>query len=112
MKNKFINVISICLVTFLLAGCGDGIDIALVTDTGTVTDKSFNQGAYEGIIRYTEENEKISKVYEPKDATTDCYLANIKQAVSDGADVIVCPGVLFEEAVYTAQKKYPYVEFS
>ena len=111
MNKKLLNVIGALFVTFALAGCGKGIDIAFVTDMGTVSDGSFNQGAYEGVARFTEETGKVSKVYEPDEASTDAYLKNIKAAVKDGADVIVCPGVLFEEAIFTAQKKYPKVDF-
>ncbi len=111
MRKRIINVISLVLMTFALAGCDDGIDIAFITDMGTVYDGSFNQGTYEGVARYTEETGKVCQVYEPDGVTNDDYLANIKKAVKDGADVIVCPGYLFEEAIYKAQKKYPKVEF-
>ena len=111
MKMRLLNVISLLLMTFALTGCGKGIDIAFITDMGTVYDGSFNQGAYEGVLKYAEETEKISKVYEPDGVTSDEYLKNIKQAVKDGAEVIVCPGYLFEETIYKAQEKYPKVEF-
>lgn len=111
MRKRLINVISLVLMTFALAGCGKGIDIGFITDMGTVYDGSFNQGTYEGVVRYTDETGKICKVYEPDGVTTDDYLKNIKKAVKDGAEVIVCPGYLFEEAIYKAQKKYPKVEF-
>ncbi len=87
-------------MAFLLSGCDEGIDVAMITDMGTIEDGSFNQGAYEGAKLYADENSKEFNLYEPKEATTDCYMKTIKAAVKDGADVIVCPGVLFEEAVY------------
>ena len=111
MKSKLVNVISIGLMALTLTGCGKGIDIGFVTDMGTVSDGSFNQGAYEGVTRYTEEFDKTCKVYEPDEATQESYLKNIKAAVKDGADIIVCPGALFEETIYKAQKKYPRVKF-
>ncbi|MCR4806726.1 MAG: BMP family ABC transporter substrate-binding protein [Lachnospiraceae bacterium] len=111
MKNRLINVISLALMTFTLTGCGKGIDIGFITDMGTVYDGSFNQGTYEGVQRFADEKGKTCKVYEPDGVTDDDYLKNIKQAVKDGADVIVCPGYLFEETVFKAQKKYPKVEF-
>ena len=33
-----------------------GYELALVTDLGTIDDKSFNQGAWEGLKKYAEEN--------------------------------------------------------
>ncbi len=111
MTKRISYVLSVLLTAFALAGCGKGIDIAFVTDMGTINDGAFNQGAYEGVVSFTDSTGKTSKVYEPDGATTDAYLKNIKSAVRDGADVVVCPGVLFEEAIYIAQKKYPKVEF-
>ncbi|MCR5357266.1 MAG: BMP family ABC transporter substrate-binding protein [Lachnospiraceae bacterium] len=111
MNRKFLNAICVLLMAFTLTGCGKGVDIAFITDMGTVNDGSFNQGAYEGVLRFTEESGKISKVYEPDGATTKVLLKNIKKAVREGADVIVCPGVLFEETIYKAQSKYPRVDF-
>ena len=111
MRNRLLSVISLVLMTFALAGCGKGIDIGFITDMGTVNDESFNQGTYEGVVRFTEDTDRICKVYEPDGATKEDYLKNIKQAIKDGAEVIVCPGSLFEEAIFTAQKKYPKVEF-
>ncbi len=111
MKIKLLNVISLVLMTFTLAGCGKGIDIAFITDMGTVYDGSFNQGTYEGVVKFAEESGKTCKVYEPDGVTGEEYLKNIKQAVKDGAEVVVCPGYLFEETIYKAQKKYPKVEF-
>ena len=110
-KRYFLTLLIFTFILTSLTGCGKGIDVAFITDMGTVQDGSFNQGAYEGITRYLEGKDKTSKIYEPDGASTAAYLKNIKAAVRDGADVIVCPGVLFEEAIYTAQKKYPRVHF-
>lgn len=110
-KKSVFFAFTLILAAFTLCGCGKGIDIAFITDMGTVQDGSFNQGTYEGVTRYTEGKNKTCKIYEPDDASTSAYLKNIKAAVKDGADVIICPGVLFEEAIYTAQKKYPRVRF-
>ena len=111
MKKKIMCVICSLLMALGITGCGDGIDIAFITDMGTVNDGSFNQGAYEGISQFSEATGKTAKVYEPDGATTEAYLKNVKAAVKDGADIIVCPGVLFEEAIFKAQKKYPKVNF-
>ncbi|MCR5508673.1 MAG: BMP family ABC transporter substrate-binding protein [Lachnospiraceae bacterium] len=111
MKIRIGNVIGILLMAFTLNGCGKNVDVAFITDMGTVNDGSFNQGAYEGVLRFTEESGKTCRVYEPDGASTETLLGNIKKAVGDGADVIVCPGVLFEEAIFKAQKKYPKVDF-
>lgn len=86
-------------------------EIALITDKGTIDDKSFNQGAWEGVVQYATENNKTHKYYKPTEATNDAYIASIDLAVKGGAKLVVCPGFLFEPAVYNAQTKYPNVNF-
>lgn len=90
---------------------GDDFELALITDVGTIDDKSFNQGSWEGLVWYAKENNITHKYYQPAEKTTDAYLASIDLAVSAGAKVIVTPGYLFEPAVFIAQSTYPDVKF-
>ncbi len=89
----------------------EGYELALVTDVGTINDKSFNQGSWEGLEKYAKEAGKTYKYYQPLEKTTDAYLATIDLAVRGGAKLIVTPGFLFEPAVYIAQDTYPDVKF-
>ena len=82
-------------------------ELALVTDLGTIDDKSFNQGAWEGLKKYADENGITYKYYQPQEQSTDSYLETIGLAVEGGAKLVVCPGYLFEEPVYLAQEQYP-----
>ena len=50
-------------------------ELALVTDVGTIDDKSFNQGAWEGLMQYAEENGITYKYYQPPQQTDEDYLA-------------------------------------
>lgn len=86
-------------------------EIALITDVGTIDDKSFNQGAWEGVVAYAEEAGKTYKYYKPSEKSDDAYLTSIDLAVKAGAKMIVCPGFLFEVPVFNAQDKYPDVNF-
>ena len=92
-------------------GGAEGYELALVTDLGTIDDKSFNQGAWEGLKKYAEENSISYKYYQPQEGTTDSYLETIGLAIEGGAKLVVCPGFLFEEPIYLAQDKYPDVHF-
>ena len=92
-------------------GGAEGYELALVTDLGTIDDKSFNQGAWEGLKKYAEENSIAYKYYQPQEGTTDSYLETIGLAIEGGAKLVVCPGFLFEEPIYLAQDKYPDVHF-
>ncbi len=88
-----------------------GYELALVTDLGTIDDKSFNQGAWEGMKKYAEENGISYKYYQPQEGTTDAYVETIGLAIEGGAKLVVCPGFLFEEPVYIVQEQYPEVSF-
>lgn len=90
---------------------GDTYEIALITDKGNIDDKSFNQGAWEGVVAFAEENNITHQYYKPEEVSDGGYLAAIDLAVSGGAKVVVTPGYLFEVAIYEAQTKYPDVKF-
>jgi len=113
MKKILSITLAMMLLVVSLAGCSGnkGAEIALITDKGNIDDKSFNQGAWEGVVEFAKA-EKISHNYiKPEEANDAGYLAAIDLAVQGGAKVIVTPGFLFEVPVYEAQTKYPEVKF-
>lgn len=115
MKRIAAFVLALALVATLFAGCGTsaskGFEIALITDKGNIDDKSFNQGAWEGVVAFADANKISHKYYKPEEASDAGYLAAIDLAVTGGAKVVVTPGFLFEVPVYQAQTKYPNVKF-
>ncbi|HEY5584310.1 MAG TPA: BMP family ABC transporter substrate-binding protein [Ruminiclostridium sp.] len=115
MKRILAMVIGLTLVCAMLVGCGaaasKGFEIALITDKGNIDDKSFNQGSWEGVVKFAADNKITNKYYKPEEASDAGYLAAIDLAVIGGAKVIVTPGYLFEVPVYEAQTKYPDVKF-
>jgi basic membrane protein A len=86
-------------------------ELALITDVGTIDDKSFNQGAWEGLVAYAEENGISHQYYKPAEQSDDAYLTSIDLAVEGGAKLIVTPGFLFEAPIFIAQDRYPDVHF-
>ena len=88
-----------------------GFELALVTDLGTIDDKSFNQGAWEGLVQYAKEKNISHKYYQPAEQSDDAYLTTIDLAVKGGAKVVVTPGFLFEVPIFIAQDRYPNVHF-
>jgi basic membrane protein A len=111
--------IVILTVFVLLSGCtkkqdqraAETFELALVTDLGTIDDKSFNQGSWEGLVQYAMEKNISRKYYQPSEQSNDAYLTAIDLAVRGGAKVIVTPGFLFETPVFIAQDRYPNVNF-
>lgn len=87
---------------------------AIITDVGGVDDKSFNQGAWEGLEAWGKENklEKGAKGYDyiqSNDASE--YTTNIDQAVSNGFSTIFGIGYLLTDAVSAAADQNPETEF-
>lgn len=89
----------------------EGAEIAMITDKGTIDDKSFNQGTWEGVQKYAEDNGIVCQYYKPSEVSDAAYLETIGLAIQGGAKVVVCPGYLFEVAIYEAQTQYPDVKF-
>ncbi|MDY0214338.1 MAG: BMP family ABC transporter substrate-binding protein [Bacilli bacterium] len=111
MRKAFAAVFVAALAA-TLASCGkQTFEIALVTDVGTINDKSFNQGAWEGTKKYAEEKKISYKYYQPRSASTDDYIATAETAINNGAKVVVTPGFLFENAVWKLQTSHPEVKF-
>ncbi|MBR2275813.1 MAG: BMP family ABC transporter substrate-binding protein [Lachnospiraceae bacterium] len=111
MKKRLLLIITTVMFCFLLSGCGEKVEIAMVTDIGTVLDGSFNESCYDGVGTYALENGKTFDYFQPESTEEKEYLKTIKKAVKKGAKVIVCCGEIFGEVVHEAQYKYPKVGF-
>lgn len=109
--KKFLLLLVVLATAVFLVSCGSTYEIAMITDTGDIDDGSFNQGTWEGIKKYAEENKKSHKYYKPAGEATADYLAAIDLAVSGGAKIVITPGFYFETPIYEAQTKYPDVKF-
>jgi basic membrane protein A len=88
-------------------------EVALITDSvsGAIDDRSFTQGAWDGIKQYCDETGKAGLYYRATEESKDGYLNAIQMAVDNGAQIVVCPGYLYESAVFFAQDIYPKVQF-
>lgn len=113
MKRILSLLLVITLCATLFAGCGapKTFELALVTDLGSIDDKSFNQGSWEGVVKYAKEKNITHKYYKPSEGTNAAYLSAIDLAIKGGAKVVVTPGYLFEVPIYEAQTKYPDTKF-
>ena len=115
MKN-FLKLIILSIMLIISLSCKDtkknsGYELALITDIGTIDDKSFTQGSWEGLKKYAEEKGITYKYYKPAGKDTDSKIDSIYLAISSGAKLIVTPGYLFEPAIYKVQDIYPEINF-
>ena len=83
--------------------------IGLVTDTGKVDDKSFNQSAHEGAMAAAKETNGFYKYIETQDAKD--YAANMAQFTNKKYDTIVTVGFLMTDATTAAAKANPTTRF-
>lgn len=134
MKKKILSMLLVGAMVFSMTACGssnggsdnsDGgsdagqdsaqtesdMSIAMVTDSGDITDQSFNQTTYETCKAWAEENDAKFTYYKPESDTDEARNASVDQAVVDGANVVVLPGYMFASAVVSQSELYPDVKF-
>ena len=85
--------------------------IAMVTDSGDITDQSFNQTTYEACKEWAADNGSDFNYYKPESDSDEARNASVDQAVSDGANVIVLPGYMFAATIVEQSEMYPDVKF-
>ena len=127
-KNLLARTLCGVLSVSLLAGCGDAtnqsttqpntmtskfehidtdLNVGLVVGSGTIDDRSFNQGCWEGITATVD----YSKYVTPAGETESDYLVSIGNLYEADFKFIVTPGYYFESADFIAQDKYPDAQF-
>lgn len=123
MKRKIMAVLLAAAMTGSLAGCGstqnknaadaseEKMKVAMVTDSGDITDQSFNQMTYEACKAWGKENDIEFNYYKPQSDSDEARTASVDQAVADGANVIVLSGYVFAPTVIDESDLYPEVKF-
>ncbi len=87
------------------------LQVGMVTDSGTIDDKSFNQGTWEGILKAGKDLGVKTKYLKPTGTTEADYVKEIGNLYDAGYRFIVTPGFKFESAIFIAQDKYPQAKF-
>lgn len=85
--------------------------VAMVTDSGDITDQSFNQTTYETCKAWAEENGVEFNYFKPESDSDEARNASVDQAVAEGANVIVLPGYMFAATIVEQTVNYPDVKF-
>ena len=85
--------------------------VGMVTDAGTIDDKSFNQGTWEGIQKAAKDFGIKTKYLKPTGTTEADYVKEIGNLNDAGFSMIITPGFKFEPAIFVSQDKYPKTKF-
>jgi basic membrane protein A and related proteins len=124
VRLKLGAVVAMCaLALALLAACGSSPASSsssssgkflgcMVTDTGGIDDKSFNQSSWEGMkAAAATDPSKIQVTYLPSTTSAD-YATNISAFVGRKCGIIVTVGFLMADATETAAKANPHQKFA
>ena len=130
MKRFLALLLALCMVFALCACSGDSgkkedtnaggnkwevtnkeYKVAMITDYGDITDKSFNQTTYEACMEFCKDNGVAFKYYKPTDNNTDARVKSTEQAISEGYNIIVMPGYAFAGTLVKVAPQYPNVKF-
>jgi basic membrane protein A len=91
-------------------GGGDTMKVGLVTDTGGVDDRGFNQFSIAGLDKAAEDLDIEKRVYVSNSA--DDYEPNLEAAVDDGNDLVIAVGFLLAPSVIKVATANPDVSFA
>ena len=114
-KKRIALFLVLFFVLGTLVGCGgdkapseqkNDLKVGMVTDAGTIDDKSFNQGTWEGVVKAAEDFNLDTRYLKPSGTTEADYLREIGNLYDAGYKFVVCPGFKFETAIYEAQNRY------
>ncbi len=81
--------------------------IAMITDSGDITDMSFNQTTYESSKAFAEANGLDFQYYKPTEDSDEARIASFNNAVADGYNVVVVPGYLFGNMIVAVADDNP-----
>jgi len=94
------------------AAAGPKFKACVVSDTGTINDKSFNQSAYEGATQAAAASGgKITAQFLPSSSPSD-YAPNITTFINQKCGIIVTVGFLMGDATAAAAKANPNQKFA
>jgi basic membrane protein A len=113
MRNRAFGLSILFGFSLVVSACGgssaDIKKVGLVTDVGTLEDKSFNEASWVGTQAGAKALGGTASNIVTK-ATTE-YAANIKTFVDQGYGIIVTVGFAMGDATTIAAKQYPKVKF-
>ena len=118
MKKRYVLPAAFLIVALFLPACAPASPdcaseevfcVGLVTDIGKISDKSFNQSAWEGVQKAEKDLGALIQYIETADARD--YVKNISTFADEKYDVVVTVGFNLREDTRTAAELYPNVNF-
>ena len=118
MKKQHCLLAAILMIAIILPACAPATPdcasaevfcVGLVTDIGKISDRSFNQSAWEGVQQAGEELGALVQYIETADAKD--YAKNINTFADENYDVIVTVGFNLRDETRTAATAYPQIKF-
>ena len=123
-KKRWVSWLLMVLTTLLLAfgaaACGgdddgggdsgDKIKVALVTDTGGVDDRGFNEFSINGLEKAETDLDIEKRIYVSESA--DDYEPNLTAAADDGNELVIAVGFLLAPATIKVATANPDVSFA
>ncbi len=123
-KKKYLALVAVILVIgMLLSACGSNnngksgskggknksFTVGMVTDTGGVDDKSFNQSAWEGLQKFGKNNDlKVGKDVKYLQSTSQAdYAPNLNQLIHQNYNLVYGIGFLMADDVKKAAQQNP-----
>ncbi|ACD70745.1 membrane lipoprotein TmpC [Treponema pallidum] len=124
MREKWVRAFAGVFCAMLLIGCsksdrpqmgnaggaeGGDFVVGMVTDSGDIDDKSFNQQVWEGISRFAQENNAKCKYVT---ARTDAeYVPSLSAFADENMGLVVACGSFLVEAVIETSARFPKQKF-
>jgi basic membrane protein A and related proteins len=113
MRNRALGLSVLFVLSLVVTACGAGAadikKVGLVTDVGTLEDKSFNEASWTGAQAGAADIAgKASNIVTKAPAD---YAANIKTFVDQGYGIVVTVGFAMGDATVKAAKQYPKTKF-
>ena len=127
--KKFVSVVLSSLVVLaFVAGCAtapaasapaaaeakpaEGKEvILLISAAGTLDDRAFNQGCYNGVKQFAAEFNKTYGFYQPTEDTVEAQVTMADTAVKGGAKFIIINSDQFKKSATIMVKNHPDVSF-
>ena len=127
--KKFVSVVLSSLVVLaFVAGCAtapaasapaaaeakpaEGKEvILLISAAGTLDDRAFNQGCYNGVKQFAAEFNKTYGFYQPTEDTVEAQVTMADTAIKGGAKFIIINSDQFKKSATVMVKNHPDVSF-